>query len=78
MGHGLSLVHYDSAYTNGVDRSSITTSWKPFGNEVFDSQIEHKLILGYLYGIDVYQKPQPHWIDDYYLFDHGIKVIGCY
>ena len=78
MGHGLGLGHYESASPNGVDRSTMTPSLKPFGNEVFEIKIADKFMLGYLYGVDGYQKPQPHWIDDYCLLDHGIKVIGCY
>ena len=78
MGHGLGLGHYESASPNGVDRSTMTPSLKPFGNEVFEIKIADKFMLGYLYGVDGYQKTQPHWIDDYCLFDHGIKVIGCY
>ena len=57
----------------------MTPSLKPFNsNEVFEIKIADKFMLGYLYGVDGYQKPQPPWIDDYCLFDHGIKVLGCY
>ena len=78
MGHGLGLGHYDSKAIKGHDRSAMTPSLKPFSNEVFEVKIADKFMLGYLYGIDGYKKPQPHWIDDYCLFDHGIKVLGCY
>ena len=56
----------------------MTPSLKPFSNEVFEIKIADKFMLGYLYGTDGYQKPQPHWIDDYCFFKHGIKVISCH
>jgi len=79
MGHGLGLGHYESQSPNGLDRSTMTPSLKPFNsNEVFEVKLADKFMLGYLYGTDGYQKPQPPWIDDYCLFEHGLKVQGCY
>jgi len=78
LGHGLGLGHYESSAPNGHYRSTMTPSLKPFANEVFEIKISDKFMLGYLYGLDGFQKPQPLWIDDYCLFDHGIKVLGCY
>ena len=78
LGHGLGLGHYESQSPNGHYRSTMTPSLKPFSNEVFEIKVTDKFMLGYLYGVDGYKKPQPHWIDDYCLFDHGIKVTGCY
>lgn len=78
LGHGLGLGHYESDAPKGHYRSAMTPSLKPFSNEVFEIKIADKFMLGYLYGTDGYKKPQPHWIDDYCLFDHGIKVTGCY
>ena len=78
LGHGLGLGHYESNAPNGFQKSTMTPSLKPFNsNEVFEIKIADKFMLGYLYGVDGYQKPQPPWIDDYCLFDHGIKVIEC-
>jgi len=78
LGHGLGLGHYESNAPNGYERSTMTPSLKPFkSNEVFEIKIADKFMLGYLYGVDGYQKPQPPWIDDYCLFDHGIKIIKC-
>ena len=78
MGHGLGLGHYESVSPNGHYRSTMTPSLKPFGDDVFEVKIADKFMLGYLYGIDGYQKPQPYWIDDYCLFEHGLKVLGCH
>lgn len=78
MGHGLGLGHYESLSPNGYKRSTMTPSLQPFSDQVFDIKIADKFMLGYLYGTDGYQKPQPIWISDHCLFDHGIKVIGCY
>ena len=78
LGHGLGLGHYESAYPNGLERSTMTPSLKPFSDNVFEIKITDKFMLGYLYGTDGYGKPQPIWIDDYCLFKHGIKVLGCY
>ena len=79
LGHGLGLGHYESAYPLGYDRSTMTPSLKPFNsNEGFEIKITDKFMLGYLYGTDGYKKPQPIFIDDYCLFEHGLKVIGCY
>ena len=78
LGHGLGLGHYESAYPKGLERSTMTPSLKPFADDAFGIKITDKFMLGYLYGTDGYGKPQPIWIDDYCLFEHGIKVIGCY
>jgi len=78
LGHGLGVGHYESVSPNGYHRSTMTPSLKPFSNEVFEIKIADKFMLGYLYGMDGYQKPQPILIDDYCLFKHGIKVISCY
>ena len=79
LGHGLGLGHYESNAPNGFQKSTMTPSLKPFNsNEVFEIKIADKFMLGYLYGTDGYGKPQPIWIDDYCLFKHGIKVLGCY
>tara|TARA_R100000808_G_scaffold9592_2_gene26220 strand:+ start:13906 stop:14742 length:837 start_codon:yes stop_codon:yes gene_type:complete len=79
FGHALGLGHYESNAPNGFLKSTMTPSLKPINsNEVFEIKIADKFMLGYLYGVDGYQKPQPPWIDDYCLFDHGIKVLGCY
>ena len=51
---------------------------KPFADDAFEIKITDKFMIGYLYGTDGYGKPQPIVIDNYCLFDHGIKVIGCY
>ena len=56
----------------------MTPSLKPFSSDAFEVKITDKFMLGYLYGTDGYSKPQPIFIDDYCLFEHGIKVIGCY
>ena len=79
LGHGLGLGHYESNAPNGFQKSTMTPSLKPFNNnEVFEIKLADKFMLGYLYGTDGYQKPQPPWIDDYCLFNHGLKVLGCY
>ena len=78
LGHGLGLGHYESAYPKGLERSTMTPSLKPFSSDAFEVKITDKFMLGYLYGTDGYSKPQPIFIDDYCLFEHGIKVIGCY
>ena len=78
LGHGLGLGHYESQSPNGFKYSTMTPSLKPFSNEMFEVKITDKFMLGYLYGTDGFQKPQPYWIDDHCLFDHGIKVLGCY
>ena len=77
LGHGLGLGHYESLAQNGYKRSTMTPTLSPFSDEVFEIRIADKFMLGYLYGTDGYQKPQPHWIDNYCLFEHGLKVIKC-
>tara|TARA_B100000029_G_scaffold513965_1_gene615122 strand:+ start:2560 stop:3399 length:840 start_codon:yes stop_codon:yes gene_type:complete len=78
LGHGLGLGHYESNAPKGYLRSTMTPSLEPFGDDVFEIKIADKFMLGYLYGTDGYQKPQPPWKDDHCLFEHGIKVLGCY
>ena len=54
LGHGLGLGHYESAYPNGLERSTMTPSLKPFADDAFGIKITDKFMLGYLYGTDGY------------------------
>jgi len=78
MGHGLGLGHYESTSKNGLEKSTMAPSIKPFSNEVFKITMADKFMLGYLYGVNGYERPHPLWIDDFCSFQHGLKVIGCY
>jgi len=79
VGHGLGLGHYWSTQEDDYKRSALIPSLKPFDEDInFEITIADKFQLGRLYGLDGFQKPQPVWIPDHCLFDHGLRSLGCY
>ena len=79
VGHGLGLGHYWADQVDDYKRSALIPSLKPFDEDInFEITIADKFQLARLYGLDGFQKPQPVWIPDHCLFDHGLRSLGCY
>jgi hypothetical protein len=79
MGHGLGLGHYWADQVDDYKRSALVPSLTPFDENIsFEITIADKFQLARIYGMDGFQKPQPVWIPDHCVFEHGLKVLGCY
>tara|TARA_B100000029_G_scaffold512332_1_gene608666 strand:- start:377 stop:1210 length:834 start_codon:yes stop_codon:yes gene_type:complete len=80
LGHGLGLGHYWADKGDDYKRSALIPSLSPFDQEDirFKITIADKFQLAQIYGVDGFQKPQPVWIPDHCVFEHGLKVLGCY
>ena len=79
MGHGLGLGHYWADQVDDYKRSALVPSLTPFDENIsFEITIADKFQLARIYGMDGFQKPQPIWIPDHCVFEHGLKVLGCY
>ena len=79
VGHGLGLGHYWADQVDDYKRSALVPSLTPFDESInFEITIADKFQLARIYGMDGFQKPQPVWIPDHCVFEHGLKVVGCY
>ena len=79
LGHGLGLGHYWADQGDDYKRSALIPSLTPFDENInFEVTIADKFQLARLYGMDGFQKPQPVWIPDHCVFEHGLKLVGCY
>ena len=79
MGHGLGLGHYWADQVDDYKRSALVPSLTPFDENInFEITIADKFQLARIYGMDGFQKPQSVWIPDHCVFEHGLKVLGCY
>ncbi len=79
VGHGLGLGHYWADQGDDYKRSALVPSLTPFDENInFEITVADKFQLARIYGMDGFQKPQPVWIPDHCVFEHGLKVLGCY